>query len=210
MMKFDLDYDSGKGTIALFVDGQEAIRWKDSSPIEKGKYIILHTSNQTSFDDIVVSRTGDSLLPSSGSEGVENDVIMFVNGDVLSGKVVNVSDENIVVENEYDPEGVTVAKTKISSVRFKRSSAVEAPKADANYKFVFWNDDVISGRIISLDEAQFKNRIRSGRRANLATQTPEKHRVAKGHLFLKPCVLAINDSILLSSANFRKLLCHDT
>lgn len=150
IMKFELNYDSANGTILLVIDGQEAIRWKDNSPLDKGKYIILHASQQASFDDIVVSRIGDSLLPSNASDASNNDTVTFVNGDILSGKVVSITEDSIVVENEYDPEGVTIAKTKISSLRFSKGSKIDTPKANLDFRFEFWNNDVITGKLKTL------------------------------------------------------------
>ena len=155
-MKFELNYDSANGTILLIINGQEAIRWKDNSPLDKGKYIILYASQQASFDDIVISRIGDSLLPSNVSDSSKNDTVTFVNGDILSGKVVSITEDSIVVENEYDPEGITIAKTKISSLRFSKGSKINTPKANLDFRFEFWNNDIITGKLRSLNDDSIK------------------------------------------------------
>jgi hypothetical protein len=154
--KLDLEYDSTKGTIVLAVNEHQAMRWKDTEPIEEGRYVILHASGSAGFDDIIISRMDGTRLPSFTSDSDGNDVILFVNGDVLAGTVVSISEENAVMTNEYDPEGVTISISKISSIRFKRAGKSELPKFVGSYRFTTWNDDIITGSILTLDDIYIK------------------------------------------------------
>ena len=156
MTKLDLEYDSTKGTIILAVNDRQAMRWRDTSPIKAGRYVILHASGNAGFDDIIISRIDGSYLPSLTSETAEADVILFVNGDVLTGTVVSISEENVIIENEYDPEGVIVSKSKISSLRFKGAGESELLDSTGSYRFVMWNDDIITGKLLTLDDIYIK------------------------------------------------------
>lgn len=155
-VNFELEYDPGTGLIAIKINGEEAMRWKDTEPIQKGKYIILHANGRAAFDNVIVSHIGDSFLPSLAAASPDEDVILFVNGDILSGSVVSVDGENVAIEDEYDPEGIVISKTKISSLRFRMEKGEGLLSPPRSYKWVMWNGDTLTGRLDYLDDKEIK------------------------------------------------------
>jgi hypothetical protein len=155
-VRFHLEFHSGEGSIILSVNGEEAMRWKDPKPHEEGRFIILHANGSAAFDNVIVNRIGDSILPTLTAGSGDEDVVLFVNGDVISGTVDRVSQENVVVTTEYDPEGLVIAKSRVSSVRFKGEREADLTKADLHYRVIMWNGDVVSCAIHSLDGEEIK------------------------------------------------------
>ena len=155
-VKFDLEYDSGKGIILLKINDKEAMKWQDAEPIDKGKYVILHASGAAAFDDIIIERIGGSYLPLLSAENADEDVVLFINGDILSGSVVTISENEVVIENEYDPEGMIISKSKISSLRLRNDGTGGLFDSAGCYRFVMWNDDIITAKLIGLDDMSLR------------------------------------------------------
>ena len=157
-LECELEFDSGKGLIVLKINGRQVFSRTDARPVKKGKYVMIFSTGDASFDDIVIIRLGDNSLPQASSDESDEDIVLYVNGETLSGSVVSVTEEYVIVENEYDPEGMAIPKRMISSMRFKGAADAVPDETGTLWKFIMWNDDIITGEILTLDKDFLRTR----------------------------------------------------
>jgi len=147
---FRLDYDPANGHIILNIDGKNAFRYRDPKPIQNGRYVLLRVDSVGSFDDLTIERLGGGPILATDAKARERDIVSLLNKDEVSGTIVSMDDETVRMETDYDEVSVDIQRSLISSLTFSRLASRPAP-ADS-VRLTLMEGDVVTGRLISLDE----------------------------------------------------------
>ncbi len=148
MVAFRIDYDPRSGEITLYVGKNAIMRLKDSDPILRGDYVVLHTEGKAAFDDLKVTHLA------GGIQGIiphpDLDTVLLSNGDRVAGHVVQISQE-VVLKNDYSPAEVPVPRHKVRSILFATSPEESAAGNVPVPEISLWNGDVIFGEVLAMD-----------------------------------------------------------
>ncbi len=144
-----VEYNPRTGEIVVRSGEEPVIRLVDPDPIRHGEYVILHTEGKATYDDIRVTHlvgAAHDWIP----EG-DLDTLLLSNGDRVSGKVVQISDE-ILLRNAYAPSETPIDRAAVRSIVFANPGGhppVEEPNLP---QITLWNGDKIFAQVLSLDE----------------------------------------------------------
>ena len=147
--RFHLDYDPGNGNIILEVDGKSAFRYRDPHPIQSGRYMLLRADSVGSFDDIVIRRLGGGRVLATEAKARKRDIVSLTNNDEVSGAIIAIDGETVLMKTDYDEDPVDIQRTYVSSVTFYRQASRPAGPGSARITLI--NDDVVTGRLTGLD-----------------------------------------------------------
>ena len=147
--QFRLDYNPDNGHIILAVDGKDAFRYRDPQPIQSGRYVVLRVDSVGSFDDLAVRRLGGGRILATEAKARGRDIVCLANNDEVSGTVLSMDDETVLMKTDYDEDPVDIRRSYVSSVTFYRQASTAA--GDASARITLVNDDVVTGRLIGLD-----------------------------------------------------------
>jgi small nuclear ribonucleoprotein (snRNP)-like protein len=148
--RFVLDYDPANGQLTLDVDGENVFNYRDGDPITTGRFVILRVDNVGSFDDISVRRLGGGRILATEAKARGSDIVCLANSDEVSGSVLSVNPETVVMRTEYDVEPVDIVRDYVSSVTFYRQAS-KIP-ADDSARLMLTNGDVLTGKLVALDD----------------------------------------------------------
>jgi len=148
--RFVFDYNPGNGQMTLAVDDQSVFRYRDPDPITTGRFVIVRVDNVGSFDDISIRRLGGGRILATEAKARGNDIVCLANSDEVSGSVLSVNPETIVMRTEYDVEPVDIVRDYVSSVTFYRQASKIAGADSA--RLYLTNGDVLTGKLIVLDD----------------------------------------------------------
>jgi len=147
---FQLDYDPADGHILLTIDGKDAFRYRDPKPIQSGRYVILRVDSVGNFDDLMIQRLGGGPVLATEAKARGRDIVSLLNTDEVSGIIMGMDDETILMKTDYDEDPVDIQRTYVSSVTFYRQAARVARSGSVHLTLV--NGDSITGRLAELDE----------------------------------------------------------
>jgi small nuclear ribonucleoprotein (snRNP)-like protein len=150
--KFHLDYNPGNGHIILTVDGEDVFRYRDPDPIASGRYVIVRVDNFGRFDDISIRRLGGGRILATQAKARGRDIVCLVNNDEVSGTVVAMDDQTVLMKTDYDEDPVDIQRDCVSSLTFYRQASRAAQPGSVRVTLV--NDDVLTGRLVGLDPEQ--------------------------------------------------------
>jgi hypothetical protein len=150
--RFVLDYNPADGHMSLTVDGESVFRYRDPNPITSGRFVILRVDNVGSFDDIAIRRLGGGRILATEAKARGSDIVCLANSDEVSGTVLSVDAETVVMRTDYDVEPVDVVRDYVSSVTFYRQAAKIAGSDSTQLRLT--NGDVLTGKLIGLDAEQ--------------------------------------------------------
>ncbi len=148
--RFRLDYDPSNGHIILNVDGNDVFRYRDPTPISSGRYVILRVDSVGSFDDLVIKRLGGGRILATEAKARGRDIVCLANNDEVSGTVISVDDETVLMKTDYDEDPVDIQRAYVSSLTFYRQASKPAQPGSAHVTLV--NGDVVTGRLVGLDD----------------------------------------------------------
>lgn len=145
---FEVDYDSGSGTIRVKADGEERIAGSfPPGGITHGEYIIVTGTSNDRLDELVVEQIAEPMLPLA-EEGAGEDCVFLANGDRLSGEVMQISDAAVRVRTSYGGEPFEVAREEVSSLGLGGMVEENEEGLPAIY---LWNGDQLSGDVVCLE-----------------------------------------------------------
>ncbi len=147
--QFRLDYNPDNGHIVLIVDGKDAFRYRDPQPIQSGRFVVLRVDSVGEFDDVVVRRLGGGRILAQEAKARGRDIVCLANNDEVSGTVLGMDAETVLMKTDYDEDPVDIQRSYVSSVTFYRQAATAA--GDDSARITLVNDDVITGRLVQLD-----------------------------------------------------------
>ncbi len=142
---FKVEYDCETGRMRIWSDGQQVANLRDKSPITWGEYLILRADGRAAFDDLRIEQFGGDIEWPAGEEG--KDVVILRNADRIGGSVKQVSDAEVVLMREGQEGEVKMDRSKVLRIVFERRAR---PAATNGSGVVFWNEDMLTGRIVSL------------------------------------------------------------
>jgi len=148
--RFRLDYDPANGHVILNVDGKDIFRYRDPQPITSGRYVIFRTDNVGSFDNITITRLGGGRILPTEAKARGRDIVCLANNDEVSGEVISVDNETLLMKTDYDEDPVDIERAYISSMTFYRQAAKSTEPGAARITLV--NDDTVTGTLVSLDD----------------------------------------------------------
>lgn len=128
------------------------------------------TLNDTSVS-VVTSSCGKMLVERAGVKGIsreitradeilqftgESDVVHNLNGDRLSGQIVEIKDGMILMEASFaEGQRVTVKLEELDFITFASEKKAETPKGPNVTRVIFLNGDIVSGEIKGFEAGEF-------------------------------------------------------
>jgi hypothetical protein len=148
-VRLAVEYDPRTGEIVVRSDEEPLIRLVDPDPIRHGEYVILHTEGKAAYDDIRVTHlvgAAHDWIP----EG-DLDTLLLSNGDRVSGKVVQISDQ-ILLQNAYASPETPIDRAAVRSIVFANPGGDDLIEEPNLPQVTLWNGDTILAQVLSLDE----------------------------------------------------------
>ncbi|MBN1863309.1 MAG: hypothetical protein JW808_00245 [Victivallales bacterium] len=156
------DRESGKFT--LLIDDAVSKQWVDTGGLEEaGSYVYF--SNQTQgtlrISDLKVSVWNGKLPGALGSsEAVEEDLVVFINGDQISGVLQTIDNNLAKIKTEYAELSVPLERIKHLQTASSRRHLARRNSGDARFFFP-------DGRCLTFDLAKIADGKLIGRTENL-------------------------------------------
>lgn len=147
--------DRAKKTFVLLIDGQMVRQWTDpAAAAMTGKVMLFQPQQQSGIklSNIRVSEW-DGKIPQAGGAGdveVKEDLIRFVNGDKVSGKLKTIGGVSVQFETSYAP--MEIPMERISEITMGTSSLERARRNKEDVRAVFAGQGVVTLKLVKFEK----------------------------------------------------------
>lgn len=157
---------SGKGRITILVDKKDkkitllvnnamVKQWTDTEEIGDGTFISFMNQSQGSIKikNIEISKWNGSLPGAKDKkENEDKDLIVFVNGDKVSGTLLSIEKGQTVFKTEYAELKIPIKRIKKISTAIKGQHIARKNSEDA--QFIFYNGNAITLKLLKISDGE--------------------------------------------------------
>ncbi len=139
---FSLRTDKEEKKIALFIDGSLAKQWEDNAEFAgKGKGVLFYASGGfIKLSGIRITHwDGRFESEAKTAKDEEEDVVVFVNNDKVTGKILTVADEKMQMQTAYAPLEIPVER--ITLIQFGKKNQERARRNRGDIRSYFKETD---------------------------------------------------------------------
>lgn len=140
-MQLALYVDKGQKRISMGVDGQLMYEWLEAKgfrPSGDGLVFMGQHGSQWTVSRVEV-RAWDGKFPAADGGAGDQDVLVLVNGDRISGRVTGIAAGRIAVDGEFNVFEFPVER--LTEVRFAAGESAELPAVDTPVRVGFGSGD---------------------------------------------------------------------
>jgi len=157
---------AGKGRITLLIDKKEKKitllvnnamikQWTDTEGIGDGKFLSFMNQSQGSvrIKNIEISKWNGSLPGvKETKENEKKDLVIFVNGDKVTGSLLSIEKGETIFKTEYAELKIPLKRIKKISTSIKGQHIARKNSEDA--QFIFYNGNIITLKLLRIIDGE--------------------------------------------------------